>query len=224
VPLLPARAQLSHAEKDALIAALTARLVLADERIAAQDARIAALEARLDELTRPPKTSGNSSKPPSQGQKQDLPACAADRPPRKSRPGVGRTLHPHPDRTIDRLLSTCPRCEAVFPNASQTPQQVYERIDLPPVRPDVTQLRLFGGRCACCGERVTAEAPPGLEPGSPFGHSIAAMVVYLHYAHAIGMERLALLMNELFSLSISEGAICNILARARASAECHNDY
>src|SRR3954465_8969647 len=41
------------------------------------------------------------------------------------------------------------------------------------------------------------------------------MVVYLHYAHAIGMERLALLMNELFSLSISEGAICNILARAR---------
>jgi transposase len=41
------------------------------------------------------------------------------------------------------------------------------------------------------------------------------MVVYLHYAHAIGMERLVLLMDELFSLAISEGAICNILARAR---------
>jgi transposase len=79
----------------------------------------------------------------------------------------------------------------------------------------VTQIRLFGGRCACCGERVTAKAPAGLEQGSPFGHSIAAMVVYLHYAHAIGMERLALLMNELFALSISEGAICNILGRAR---------
>ena len=82
----------------------------------------------------------------------------------------------------------------------------------------MTQIRLFGGRCACCGERVTAEAPAGLEQGSPFGHSIAAMVVYLHYAHAIGMERLALLMNELFSLSISEGAISNILARARAAS------
>jgi transposase len=76
-------------------------------------------------------------------------------------------------------------------------------------------VRLFGGRCACRGERVTAEAPPGLEPGSPFGQSIAAMVVYLHYAHAISMERLAALMNELFSLTISEGAIANILARAR---------
>jgi len=215
VPLLPAPAQLSHIEKDALIAALTARLALADQRIAAQDARIAALEARLNELTRPPKTPGNSSKPPSQGQKQDVPAPVAERPPSKSRPGVGRMLHPNPDRTIDRRLATCPKCDAVFADASQTPQQVYERIELPPVRPDVTQIRLFGGRCGCCGERVTAEAPAGLEQGSPFGHSIAAMVVYLHYAHAIGMERLALLMNELFSLSISEGAISNILARAR---------
>jgi transposase len=222
VPLLPAPAQLSHLEKDALIVALTARLALADKRIAAQDAyiaaqdaRIAALEARLDELTRPPKTPGNSSKPPSQGQKQDLPAAATERPARKSRPGVGRTLHPHPDRTIDRRLTICPKCETVFAETSQTPQQVYERIELPPVRPDVTQIRLFGGRCGCCGERVTAEAPAGLQQGSPFGHSIAAMVVYLHYAHAIGMERLASLMNELFSLSISEGAISNILARAR---------
>jgi transposase len=215
VPLLPATAQLSHPEKDALIAALTARLVLADERIAAQDARIAALEAQLNQLTRPPKTPGNSSKPPSQGQKPDLADPGTDRPPRKSRPGVGRTLHPHPDRVIDKHLATCPKCEAVFPNILQTPQQVYERIELPPIRPDVTRVRLFGGCCACCGERVTATAPDGLERGSPFGQSIAAMMVYLHYAHAIGMERLALLMDELFSLSISEGAICNILARAR---------
>lgn len=62
---------------------------------------------------------------------------------------------------------------------------------------------------------MTAQAPAGLEQGSPFGASIAALVVYLHYAHAIGVERLALLMDELFSLSISEGAISNILARAR---------
>lgn len=176
--LFPSPTHLSHAEKDTLITALTAQLAAADERIAAQDSRIAALEARLDELTRPPKTPDNSSKPPSQGQKHDVAAAGTDRPPRKSRPGVGRTLHPHPDRTIDRRLATCPNCEAVFPDASQTPQQIYERIELPPVRPDVTQVRLFGGRCACCGERVIARPPAELEQGSPFGHSIAAMVVY----------------------------------------------
>ena len=212
---LPDLSQLSHAEKDTLILALFAQLAAAHERIAAQDARIVALEARLDELTRPPKTPDNSSKPPSQGQKQDCPS-PTNRPARKGRPGVGRTLHPNPDRRCDAILTTCPKCSAAFPEASQTPQQVYERIELPPIKPHVTQVRLFGGRCFCCGGQVTADAPTGLERGSPFGHSIAAMVVYLHYAHAIGMERLALLMDELFSLSISEGAISNILARARA--------
>jgi transposase len=210
----PDLSKLSHAEKDTLILALFAQLTAAHERIAVQDARILTLETRLDALTRPPKTPDNSSKPPSQGQKQDGPASAG-RPVRKSRPGVGRALHPNPDKRLDAVLPACPKCHAAFPQALQTPQQVYERIELPAVKPHVTQVRLFGGRCACCGERVTADAPAGLERGSPFGPSIAAMVVYLHYAHAIGMERLALLMNELFSLSISEGAISNILARAR---------
>ena len=36
------------------MAALSARLTFADERIAAQNARIAALEARLSQQTRPP--------------------------------------------------------------------------------------------------------------------------------------------------------------------------
>jgi transposase len=215
VPRLPVITELSPAEKDKLIAALTERLAAAQQRIVAQDAPIAVLEARLDELTGPPKTPGNASKPPSQGQKQNRPAADPDRRPRKSRPGVGRTLHPHPDRPSDRRLASCPNCEAMFPDASQTPQQIYERIELPPIRPDVTQVRLFSGRCGCCGERVTATAPAGLEQGSPFGRCIAAMVAYLHHAHAIGLQRLVRLMDERFSPSISEGAICNILARAR---------
>ena len=202
----PDLTKLSHAEKDALILALLPQL-------AAAEARIATLEARLAALTGPAKTPDNSSKPPSQGQKPDRPA--ADRPTRKSRPGVGRALHPNPDRVVEARLTACPNCAAAFPDALQTAQQVYERIELPPIKPDVTQIRLYGGRCSCCSVRVTADAPTGLERGSPFGPSIAALVVYLHYAHAIGMERLAMLMDELFSLSISEGAISNILARAR---------
>lgn len=204
---VPDLSALSHAEKDALILALF-------DRLAAAEARTAALETRIAELTRPPKTPENSSKPPSTGQKPNAPA-AAKPPPRKGRPGAGRALHPNPDRVIDSKLSSCPACEAAFPEASQTPQQVYERIELPPVRPDVTQVRLFGGSCPCCGKRVTAPAPAGLAPGSPFGATVAATVTYLHYAHAIGMERLALLMGEMFGLSISEGAISNILSRAR---------
>ena len=209
--------RLTVAEKDALILSLlplVGQLEAALARIAALEARNADLEARLADLERPRKTPDNSSLPPSKGQKPERPA--GPKPPRKSRPGFARALEPNPDRIVDARLDACPHCAAAFAVEQQTPQQVYDRIELPPIRPDVTRVRLFGGRCACCGERVTATAPAGLEPGSPFGQSIAALVVYLHYAHAIGLERLALLLGEIFSLSISEGAISNMLARAQA--------
>ena len=198
--------KLSPAEKDALILSLVRQLEAAL-------ARIAALEKQLAGFEQPPKTPDNSSLSPSKGQKSNRPA--GNKPPRQSRPGIGRRLEPKPDRTIDATLDVCPHCAAAFPADQQTPQQVYDRMELPPVTPYVTRVRLFGGRCACCGERATATAPSGLEPGSPFGQSIAALVVYLHYAHAIGLERLSAVMGEMFALNISEGAISNMLARAR---------
>jgi transposase len=201
--------KLTVAEKDALIRSL---LPLVGQLEAAL-ARIADLEKRLAKFERPPKTPDNSSTPPSKGQKRDRPV--GDKPPRKSRPGFGRALEANPDRVVDATLDACPHCAAGFPAACQTPQLVYDRIELPPIRPDVTRVRLFGGRCAGCGERATAPAPSGLEPGSPFGRSIIALVVYLHYAQAIGLERLAALMGEIFGMAISEGAISNMLARAR---------
>ena len=58
----PDLSKLSHAEKDALILTLSARLEAALKRIDE-------LQARIDDLTRPGKTPDNSSLPPSRGQK-----------------------------------------------------------------------------------------------------------------------------------------------------------
>jgi transposase len=201
---------LTHAQKDALIRELAARLQSAL-------ARIAELEAQLNGPGKPPKNPQNSSTPPSKGAKPALPP--SKNPQRKSRPGIGRPLAENPDRVVEAFVDTCPHCAAVFQHSDQTPQAVYDRIELPPIKPDITRVHLFGGCCACCGERATATAPAGLEPGSPFGRSVAALVVYLHYAQAIGIERLALLMAEIFGLSISEGALINILRRAKPKLE-----
>jgi transposase len=176
--------------------------------------RVADLEARIAELTGPPKTPDNSSTPPSRGRKANAMRPSKEERRRRGRPGVARALHPAPNRVIDAVVETCPHCRTVMPAAAQTPHGVYDRIELPPSVPDVTRVRLFGGRCACCGRRVVASAPPGLEPGSPFGKSIAALVVYLHYAHAIGLARLKVLLDEVFGLQISEGGLCNLMARA----------
>ena len=163
MPTCPDLDELSHAEKDALIRALMAQLAAAQQQIAV-------LQARVDELTRPAKTPDNSSKPPSQGQKENLPSPGGDRPARKSRPGAGRTLHPNPDRVVEAKLTACPNCQAAFPETLPTPQNVYERIELPPVKPDVTQVRLFGGRCACCVSIGAQTGPPiGVQKGPPSG-------------------------------------------------------
>ena len=200
---------MSEAEKDALILSLLPLVQQLRDALA----EVALLKARVADLTRPPKTPDNSSTPPSASAKPDRSVQKGLR--RRGRPGTARALAENPDRIVDAHLDACPSCRAGFPAEVQAPQSVYDRIELPPVRPHVTRVRLFGGRCACCGVRSTAPAPEGLEPGSPFGRSIEAMVVYLHYAHAIGLERLRSLMDEVFGLSISEGALCNILARAR---------
>lgn len=201
---------LTEAQKDALIRELAAQLQAAL-------ARIAELEARLNGPGKPPKTPQNSSTPPSKAAKPALPP--SKNPQRKSRPGVGRPLAENPDRVVNVHLDTCPHCAAAFAPCDQTPQAVYDRIELPPIKPDITRVHLFGGCCKCCGGRAIATAPAGLEPGSPFGRTVAAMVVYLHYSQAIGIERLRLLMAEIFSLSISEGALINILARAKPKLE-----
>jgi transposase len=60
-----------------------------------------------------------------------------------------------------------------------------------------------------------------MPPGSPFGTSIVALVTYLHGCQMVSYARLAEMLEGLFGLKISEGAIANMLARtAEPFAEC----
>jgi transposase len=61
---------------------------------------------------------------------------------------------------------------------------------------------------------VTAEPPADMPPGSPFGPGIVALVTYLHGCQMVSYSRMAEMLEDLFGLKISEGAIANMLARA----------
>ena len=203
---------LSRDELIALILAQHAQIEAQAQQISALTARIAELEAKL---ATPPKTPDNSSLPPSKGQKPNLPD-RANKPPRRSRPGVARALSEHPDRTIEATLAACPHCEHALGLVDQPDIHAYDHIDLPPIHPFVTRINRHSGVCPCCRRHVAAPAPEGLEPGSPFGPGLCALILHLHITQAISFERLARLMREVFGLTISEGAIANILARAQA--------
>ncbi|MGH7049833.1 MAG: hypothetical protein ACREE5_04230 [Acetobacteraceae bacterium] len=87
-PRVPADlCRLSHEQKDALIVALVAEIEAQKDANAALSARMAELEARLKH---PPKTPGNSSTPPSRGQKGNRPAKARREGAAGGQPGTSR--------------------------------------------------------------------------------------------------------------------------------------
>ena len=156
----------------------------------------------------------NSSTRPAKGHRANRPFGGKHS--GKGRPGVARALHPDPDRLVQAWLEACPTSHAAVPQTAQTPQMVYDRIEVPPVRPDMTWVHLHGGRCACCGKRAIAAAPTGLDRVRHSGARSRRWWSICIITLAIGLERLRALMSEMFGLSISEGALSNILARAQA--------
>ena len=194
---------LSHAQKDALIASLTAQ-------VAALVARVAELEAKLG---LPSKTPDNSSLLPSKGQKPS--ALAAPKPKAKPHAGAHRPLHPNPTSRRELRVECCQSCGADVSAMAQFACESYDRIEIPPIEPEVTRVTLMGGVCRCCGKRFKAEPPAELAPGSPFGDNLRAFVIYLRSVQGIALARLVILLNDLFGLEISEGALVNILDDSR---------
>ena len=207
------RDELANLSRDELIA-----LVLRQAgQIEAQAEQIAELTRRTAELEGglgPPKTPDNSSVPPSQGRKANRAERRAAKK-RKGRPGVFRALAANPDRIVETLAEHCPHCEHALGPQDQPGYHAYDHIELPPIRPVVTRIHRHRGVCPNCRRGFSAAPPVGMSPGSPFGPDLTALILHLHVTQAIGFERLARLLDEVFGMRISEGAIANMLARAQ---------
>src|SRR6516225_4009050 len=165
----------------ARIDGLMAQIAGRDERIDELLAQVKALSARIAELEAkrggPPKTPGNSSLPPSRGQKANAePPAVKQR--RKGRPGVARKLAEKPDATRRFFAEHC-GCGAMLREAGQELAKEYDYIDIPPIRPITTRVELFRATCPCCKARVTASAPADMPEGTPFGPGIASMIAYV---------------------------------------------
>jgi transposase len=199
VNALPNLDHLSHPEKDALVRALWAQ-------VRSLGARVAELEARLNE---PPKTPGNSSVPPSKGQKPNAPDKPKRQGPRQGslgRKGGGRALCENPDGTVTARAARCGHCQAALGDGDHSLAARYDKIEIPEVKPFVTRVERYAGHCRCCGGTTLAPLPDGLEQGTPFSINIVALAMYLRFVHAVGYRRLARLMLDLYGLCVSEGA------------------
>ena len=186
------------------------------EMIKRMVARISELEALVG---KPRKASKNSHIPPSKdnfgkGGGNGRKSKSGKRP---SREGKHRPLTQMPDKTEHVMASACCHYGTDVSDQAQRCRHRYDHIDLLPIRPIVTRIELFGGRCRRCDKRCRAAAPTEMAPGTPFGPGIRSLLAYLHHSHHVSFECLSRVADELFGLAISEGAMANAFRRMGTS-------
>src|ERR671933_2286213 len=163
-------------------------------------------------LQRPEKTSRTSSKPPSTDRKEQRDRAK----PGGAKPGHAAHNRPLSDDVSERVAhrpDVCPCCRMAL--AADLPAEgagVWERIELPAVRPQVVRHHRLAVRCPGCGTRAVAPVPVS---GTPFGPRLHAVATYLKTFQSLSYERLQATLADLFGLRISQGGLMNLLRRAQ---------
>ena len=125
---------------------------------------------------------------------------------------------PDPDQRVVAKAKPRPHCHSTLGDADHKLHAAYDKIELPRPAPIVTRVELYRATCPHhCAECFVAPVPAGLEPGSPFTPSVAAMAVYPRYQHAISYKRLSKLFDGLYGLKISQAAMANLFQRVKSS-------
>lgn len=178
-------------------------------------ARLAELETLVKRLTQPPKDASNSSTPPSQTRQPNRPAS---QPKQKHGPKPGHQgrsrQRQKPEVIVECRASACDHCGGPLPQSGGRLLGTSQVVELPPVRPVVTEARRYQATCPNCGRQQAGQYPPGWEAQRVFGPRLEAVVCYCHHVQHVSYERLAGLLDALLGVALSQGAIANIIARA----------
>lgn len=203
---------------------LVQRLESINENLRAENARlqrrIAELEAKLN---RPPKTPKNSSVPPSAGRKANRQKTSRQRSSRKRGAKAGHKgtsrRRVEPDVVIECRVDTCPDCGTELAEIEQQLVGSTQVVEIPPIAPVVVEAHRYGCTCPECGATHVADYPAGMESERVFGRRLEAMVTYLHEVHHLSYVRLQTVMQVLFGLVISLGALVNAVGRVAQRLE-----
>lgn len=219
---------LAHPAVVALIATLRADIATLRAEVATLRTENAALQARLEQ---PPKTPANSSVPPATGFKPNRTArrqaaatngeSAPKRGPKPGHRGVSRSRVAA--AAVDAVLvyrpARCKACGHGLPAAGGVIVGRRQVVELPPVRPIVTEAQRLRVRCGHCGYHTTGAYPTGFGVHGRFGPRLLATISLLHEQHHLGYERLAELLGDVFGLTVSEGALVAAVQRVAGVLE-----
>ncbi len=212
--------------RDDRIAELEAELARRDRVIAKLTGQVDALRRRVAELEEQlRRSSRNSSKPPS----SDGPAVA----PRPRKPSTGRKPGGQPGHeqhqrelvpaeevrnVVECIPEHCGHCGARLHGRDPDPHR-HQVTHLPPVEPVTDEYRQHVLSCSQCGGSTTGQLPAGVPTGA-FGPSVVAVVAVLMGAYRQSKRLVPELLQDLFHLRMSVGAVvgCQHIASAALEA------
>ena len=206
-------------------AALSARLDRVEELVLEQALVIVKQGEEIERLkTRKPKTSRTSSKPPS----SDGPWAsrgASKEPSGRGRggqpghKGAKRKQAPPDDVDETKMVKPeqCGSCGASLSGDDPDPWR-HQVIDIPPIKPHLTQYEVHRLTCLECGE-TTSACLPGDVHQSSFGPNLSALVVLLSGEYRMSRRNIQRLVADSHGIDLSLGAISNIERRMTAGLQ-----
>ena len=181
---------------------------------------IAELLAKLEQHG-PSKHSGNSSLPPSSDivprTKSLRKASGKKNGGQRGHEGSTLKLSANPDFTKDIIPEACVICGADLSEKQGALAAYRQVIDIPPVRPVITQYNVFQKVCNC-GVCTQSLFPEGVNAPVSYGQGVESLVVYLSVRQLVPYSRLVEILRDNYSLELSQGTIANILKRFTAKA------
>ncbi len=205
---LPPLSQLSIEQKDKLINELLLLVPLVKalkQKVVDLEQKVADLENQLNQNSR------NSHKPPSTDGFKKI-KIQHEKSSKRSGGQIGhkgQTLKicNKPDKIIEYPLDICTYCRSNIKNTDHVGYKVAQVFDLPQMKIEVTEHRVFEKICPDCGKICSANLPQGLSFGPQYGKQLKAFLVYLHHYQFIPSERICEFFKDIFDHPLGEAAI-----------------
>jgi len=178
------------------------------------ESTVTKLEVRIDELEHK-KDSNNSSIPPSKDENRKTKSLR-----KKSgkntggQPGhKGSTLKMRDkvDEVVDHSPNFCQACGSGL-QADKKLRSRRQVIDIPPIKPVVTEHRVYERKCMNCGHNNCGSFPDQVKSPVSYGNGIMTLVAYLSVRQYISMNRIQEILGSVFNVNMSEGTVKNQLS------------
>jgi transposase len=128
-------------------------------------------------------------------------------------PGKTLLFVPCPDEVLVHAVARCEQCQADLTQVAPLMVERRQVVDVPPVRLVVQEHRSEQQLCPQCQQITVAAFPPEIRAPVQYGPTMAAMAVYLVHQQLLPLARACEVLEDLLAVSMSEGTLCDLIAR-----------